>query len=145
MLGDILVWTSFISGLFMTGLIWFVQIVHYPLFALIDESNFKEFHREHAKKTTWVVAAPMMIELVSSGLAIFFSKNLSIFILIMSFSMVFLIFLSTAILQVPLHNRLSAGKNLDLIRKLVLTNWIRTLLWTSKTLILTFYLLNFEA
>ncbi|MGA0163401.1 MAG: hypothetical protein ACO3LE_04010 [Bdellovibrionota bacterium] len=136
MLGDILVWTSFISGLFMTGLIWFVQIVHYPLFALIDESNFKEFHREHAKKTTWVVAAPMMIELVSSGLAIFFSKDRSIHILIMSFSMVFLIFLSTAILQVPLHNRLSAGKNLDLIRKLVLTNWIRTLLWTSKSICL---------
>lgn len=145
MLGDFFVWTSFISGLFMTGLIWFVQIVHYPLFALIDESDFKEFHHEHTKKTTWVVAAPMMIELVSSGLAIFFSKDLSILVLIMSFSMVFLIFLSTAILQVPLHNRLSLGKNLDLIRKLVLTNWIRTFLWTGKTLLLTFYLLNFQA
>ena len=145
MLGDFFVWTSFLSGLFMTGLICFVQIVHYPLFALIDESNFKDFHQEHTKKTTWVVAAPMIIELVSSGSAVFFSNNPSNLFLIISFAMVLLIFLSTAILQVPLHNRLRLGKNLDLIRKLVLTNWIRTFLWTGKTLLLTFYLLNFQA
>jgi len=117
--------------------------VHYPLFSLIDASSFKEFHQEHTKKTTWVVAAPMMIELVSSGLAIFFISDTSNTILIMSFLMVFLIFLSTAFVQVPLHNRLGVKKNFEIIRKLVLTNWVRTFLWTSKTLLLTKYLLNF--
>lgn len=143
MLGDLFVWISFISGLFMTGLIWFVQVVHYPLFSLIDASSFKEFHQEHTKKTTWVVAAPMMIELVSSGLAIFFISDNENTIPIMSFLMVFLIFLSTALVQVPLHSRLGVKKNFEIIRKLVLTNWVRTFLWTSKTLLLTKYLLNF--
>jgi hypothetical protein len=141
MLGDFLIWISFLSGLFMTGVIWFVQIVHYPLFSSIDESDFLSFHREHTKKTTWIVGPPMMFELFSSVLALYFSVDLPLLIRIISFSIVVLIFVSTAFIQVPIHDKLGSGKKSDLINKLVLTNWIRTFLWTLKSLILAFYLI----
>ena len=54
------------STLFMVGLTWFVQVVHYPLFSRVDPDSFPAYHEEHSARTTWVVAAPMLIELASS-------------------------------------------------------------------------------
>ena len=42
------------------------------------------------------------------------------------------IWLSTAILQVPLLRRLSAGHDTSTVRRLVATNWLRTLAWTAR-------------
>ena len=36
-----------ISTWFMTGLIWLVQIVHYPLFTFVDKSNYNSFQNAH--------------------------------------------------------------------------------------------------
>jgi hypothetical protein len=36
------------SCFFMTGVIWLIQIVHYPAFALIDPNKFLEFHAMHS-------------------------------------------------------------------------------------------------
>jgi hypothetical protein len=46
---------------------------------------------------------------------------------------VLIVWLSTFVLQVPIHNRLKAGKKDSKIRHLVATNWIRTVSWTLKT------------
>jgi hypothetical protein len=48
---------------FMVGVIWFVQVVHYPLFARVGEAAFSEYERHHARRTSWVVAMPMLVEL----------------------------------------------------------------------------------
>ena len=37
---------------------------------------------------------------------------------------------STALLQIPRHNRLSVGFDAEAARTLVTTNWIRTITWT---------------
>ena len=54
------------STLFMVGLAWFVQVVHYPLFPLVGETGFPAFHDLHSRRTSFVVIVPMAIELVSS-------------------------------------------------------------------------------
>src|SRR3954465_15471044 len=54
------------STLFMTGLIWFVQVVHYPLFAEVDPGRFPRYHAAHSRATTRVVIVPMVVELLSS-------------------------------------------------------------------------------
>jgi hypothetical protein len=46
------------------------------------------------------------------------------------------IWLSTMLLQVPEHGRLSAGYVADAHRRLVATNWIRTVAWTLRSAIL---------
>ena len=49
---------------FLTGLIWFVQVVHYPIFGNVKPENFPNFHHAHTFLTGKVVALPMLIELV---------------------------------------------------------------------------------
>ena len=48
---------------FLAGVIWYVQIVHYPQFADVGETAFRRYHARHSMLTTYVVAAPMVAEL----------------------------------------------------------------------------------
>jgi hypothetical protein len=51
-----------------------------------------------------------------------------------------MIWASTIFLQVPCHNRLLSGFDLDTYRRLVNTNWIRTLLWSLRGAVLVYVL-----
>jgi hypothetical protein len=62
--------------------------------------------------------------------------NYSLFSLISAF-LVVIIWLSTLVLQVPIHNRLQSGKDNACIRRLVTTNWIRTIAWSIKAVAVT--------
>ena len=60
------------STLYMVGVIWFVQVVHYPLFASVGNLEFPSYEQRHTVLTTWVVAPPMLIEMVTGVLLIWF-------------------------------------------------------------------------
>ncbi len=44
------------STWFMVGLIWLIQIVHYPLFARVGVEQFVPYEREHSRLITYIVA-----------------------------------------------------------------------------------------
>tara|TARA_R110002126_G_scaffold53886_2_gene145943 strand:+ start:4288 stop:4659 length:372 start_codon:yes stop_codon:yes gene_type:complete len=115
----------------MTGLIWYVQLVHYPSFHFIDKDAFSEFHAHHSLKTGIIVMPVMSLELATSGALAWsdgwFSLNA------FGFYFVILIWLSTLFFSVPKHNALAHGKVDSLIDGLVHTNWIRTVLWSIKS------------
>ena len=120
----------------MTGIIWFVQIVHYPLFARIPPGSFAEYEAEHATKTGWVVGPLMCAELVTAILmlaATFRPASIPVAEAVAGAALVLVIWLSTGLIQVPLHDRLSAGYDAETIARLVATNWIRTLAWTARS------------
>jgi hypothetical protein len=128
------------STLFMVGLIWFVQIVHYPLFAAVPESASAAYERAHTERTTWVVIVPMLIELGSAvWLAALSGEDRALRYL--GVGLVGLVWASTFLLQVPMHERLSSGFEASAHARLVLTNWIRTVAWTARGA-LVLYLLN---
>ena len=54
---------------YMTGLVWFVQRVHYPLFADVGIRQFPAYESAHVGRTSPVVAPPMLIE-VATALAL---------------------------------------------------------------------------
>ncbi len=56
------------ATLFMTGLIWFVQIVHYPLFSSVGADGFVAYEAAHTARTTWVVGPPMLLEAGTAAL-----------------------------------------------------------------------------
>ncbi len=122
---------SSVSGFYMTGLIWFVQLVHYPCFRLQQPEGFKAFHRHHSVRTAWAVIPAMLIELGASAWLALFASWMSPWNQII-FGLVVLIWLSTFLIQVPLHGKLSGGYDTETIEKLISTNWIRTLLWSLK-------------
>ncbi len=125
-----------ICTLSMTGIIWFVQIVHYPLFRHIGSADFLGYEAEHATRTGWVVGPLMCLELVTSVLLLWARwrpAEVSEASAWLGAGLVGIIWMSTAFLQVPLHNRLTSGFDLQAVDRLIATNWIRTLAWTART------------
>ncbi len=112
------------------GLIWTIQLSHYPSFRFVDEDQFSVFHLHHTRSITLVVMPLMLLEL---GLVFWqnYQTNWS-WIWVVPLVLVLLIWASTFFISVPLHTQLEGGKNLDVIKKLVDTNWIRTILWSVK-------------
>ncbi len=117
----------------MTGLIWFVQIVHYPLFDKIGTAEFVRYEQLHQRLTTWVVAPLMFAEL---GTAIWLCaarpSGLPAWQVWLGLALVAVIWLSTALLQVPAHEALSSEFSAQEHAKLVNTNWIRTIAWSAR-------------
>lgn len=123
----------------MFGLIWFVQVVHYPLFLRVGAEGFAAYETAHANRTTYVVAPLMLLEL-ATALALLFPAYRPTFVSSptawLGAALVGVVWLSTAFVQVPLHNRLHTGYSADVIRQLVATNWLRTAAWTARAALL---------
>lgn len=124
------------ATLFMTGLIWFVQVVHYPLFGGVGKGNFPEYEQRHTVLTTWVVALPMLAECVTALLLFWFRPTgVSTGQLSLGLVLLAIIWLSTALVQVPCHDLLSQGFDAVVHQKLVWTNWARTVAWSARGLL----------
>ncbi len=122
------------ATLFMTGLIWFVQVVHYPLFDAVGSEAFVRYEARHADLTTLVVVAPMLLELVTAGLLVWHRPSLlPAWEAWLGAALVGLLWFSTAFLQVPRHGDLAQGFDASAHAALVATNWLRTAAWTLRS------------
>ena len=120
------------STWFMTGLVWFVQVVHYPLFADVEPANFTRYHAAHTRTTTRVVLVPMVLELFSSlTLVVRRPTGLGPTIVWGGLAAAVATWASTILLQVPRHNRLALGFDPQVHRTLVATNLFRTACWSA--------------
>ena len=118
---------------FLTGLIWTVQVVHYPLMAKVGEEGFPTYEKQHSQRITWVVAFPMVLEAaLALLLALRPQPGLPRWSSWMGLGWVVVIWMATAFLQVPQHRVLSAGFDARAHRRLVRTNWIRTTAWSFR-------------
>ena len=63
-------WLHLAATLVMVGVIWYVQLVHYPLMARVATTSFPEFHNEHTRRTGWVVIGPMLVEAATAVLLV---------------------------------------------------------------------------
>lgn len=124
--------TQVFSTSFMVGLIWFVQIVHYPLYAHVGREQFPEYEALHNRLTTWVVGPAMLIEMATAVAFLRYSPNGSSLIAWLGLGLLAVIWLSTATLSVPAHNSLTAEFSAGAYQKLVSTNWIRTVGWSIR-------------
>lgn len=127
---------QFAATMFMVGLIWFVQIVHYPLYANVGREPFPEYEALHNRLTTWVVGPAMLIEMLSALIFLKYAPNESTSLAWIGLGLLVVIWVSTATLSVPAHDVLTAGFAADAWQKLVSTNWIRTIAWTLRGVIL---------
>ncbi len=94
----------------MVGIIWFVQAVHYRLFEMVGAEGFEAYHHGHTNLTTWIVGPPMLVELFSSVALLWFAPTgVPRFAVWVGIVLVGILWISTAAVQVPLHNRLATG------------------------------------
>lgn len=113
------------ASCFMAGLIAIIQFIHYPAFAIIDRSRFKEFHERHSKALLFIAGPVMLVELVTA-VHLAASRDLLMFV---NLCVVLVLFLLTFLVSAPLHAKLANGFTTEVWARLVKTNWLRTGLW----------------
>lgn len=123
-------WTELTSALFMTGLIWFVQVVHYPLLAKVGADS-TAYQAAHMTRTTWVVAVPMLAEAGTCVALAWLSVGPS-WQRWPATGLLAVVWAATFFLLVPAHDVLARGFDADVHARLVSANWIRTFAWTAR-------------
>lgn len=125
----------------MTGIIWFVQLVQYPSFAQVDSASFEAFHRHHSAAIS-VLVGPLMIAEALSAVAFLWAplRAQQTWQIWFGIGLLAIIWASTFLLQVPAHTRLGSGFDEATWRTLVSTNWIRTLAWTARAVLVSYWL-----
>lgn len=133
---------NFASTLYMVGLIWFVQFVHYPLFKGVGSDGFVDYQNKHQRLTSFVVGPAMVAEAFSSLLLVWFPPPVNTALILLAAGLLLIIWVSTALLQMPCHAQLERGFDAAAHRQLVLTNWIRTLCWSLRGLLVCWFVLS---
>ncbi len=122
------------AALFMTGLIWMVQLVHYPLFAEVGPASFSRYHASHSRRITPLVLPVMTLELVTSALLVLAPPpGVSGPAVWTGLALAVALWASTALILSPAHGSLSAGFDRERIDHLVAINWLRTAGWTARS------------
>ena len=117
---------------FSAGFIWTMQVLNYPLLALVGAENVALYESAHNRRFIAVVAPGVLVTLVTTILLLVsrpsgvpaVGEPLIAALLVM-------VIASTAVSQAPAHEKLSRGFDASVHRMLVRTNWIRTIGWTA--------------
>lgn len=132
----LLLLTHAAATLFMFGVIMIVQVVHYPLFARVGVDGFAAYEAAHTRLITFVVFPAMVIELGTALLLVWQAPAaVPAWQVWAGLVLVGVIWLSTALLQVPLHGTLARGFDAAAHARLVGTNWIRTAAWAGRSVL----------
>lgn len=124
----------------MVGVIWFVQLIHYPLMSRVSKEAFPEFEKSLCFRTSFVVIPLMAVELLAALLLLQIHSPDDLYLV--NFLLVAAIWLSTFFIQVPLHKKLLISFDAAAHSKLVTSNWIRTGLWTIRGVLALYLLLQ---
>ncbi len=119
-----------VATLAMAGALWVVQLAVYPLFEAVGRNDFPGYHRRYTARIGLVVGPLMLVEAGTAGLL--WLAGLQTVAFAASLVLLGATWFSTFAVQVPLHRQLAAGYDAARHRRLVGTNWIRTLAWTGR-------------
>lgn len=126
------VWHA-VPTLLLTGLIWCVQIVHYPLFAAVGTAGFAAYERAHCRRIAWLVVPTMLAEVALATWLCRAAPPPQALLAGIGAALLTVVWGSTFLLQVPCHDRLARGFDAAVVRRLVASNWLRTAAWTARS------------
>ena len=129
------------ATVFMTGVVWHLQVVHFPSLRFISADQEKNAAHLYRKRTGWMVMPLMLIELGTAILLIgsswvmqygnYLWINLALLLFILGV---------TFLKMMPLHRQLALQMNDGIIQSLVAVNWIRTSIWSVRSVLLLGFL-----
>ena len=143
MIPDVVLVLNLVATLVMVGVIWFVQIVHYPLLAVVPVESAAEVAVGHQRRTGWVVMLPMTVEgFTTLGLLKWVPEGVAWWVPWLNGVFLAVALGCTVFLSVPRHARMAAHPDKSVGRELVLTNWPRTIAWSARGLVVTLMMLT---
>lgn len=132
---DTLYFIQIVCNSYLVSLVFMTQFITYPTFLNIDIDKFSDYHRKYVNNISFIVAPVMLIELLTLSLIAYFSSE---FLIIKSLILLLVIWLTTFFIMIPSHNRISKSYNKKEIISLINYNWVRTILWSFKLLLIIF-------
>ena len=137
-----LIIAQLLLALFMTGVIWTVQLVIYPQFRDVGETAFRDYHQEYMKRISWIVVPLMLAEMAFAILLALWADDTMRPMAVTALALVLGAWGSTAFLQVPLHKKLGRCYTVGAHRSLVWSNWLRTAFWSARSVYLFCWLVS---
>ncbi len=120
---------------FMVGLMWTIHVVHYPLFALVNEP-YRPFQEAHMSRITALLALPWGIEVLTAvGLLLAAAAGQQRTLSIAGIVLVGLVLAITAFGAAPIHGQLVDQFDADLHQRLLRVDLIRTLMWSARLVV----------
>jgi len=116
----------------MVGFIWTIQLLSYPMMAAVPADGFVEYESVHTRRVTVLLAVIAPLEVVAAAGVALFVDDVPMWLSVGAGALLVAIWLSTALFYAPLHMRLGDGFDPALHRRLVATNWLRTIAWTVR-------------
>ena len=140
---EIILLANFVATAVMMGVIWFVQWVHYPLLATVPVDGAVKVAEQHQRRTGQVLALPMAVEGVTT-LWLLASRPDAVSLILPWLAAVLLAVAlgSTVFVSVPLHAKMATNPTADVGQRLVVTNWLRTIAWSARTVVCAAMLLQ---
>ncbi len=121
----------------MVGLIWTIQLVHYPMLASYSAMAPRAAAVEHQRRISRVVGPLMASEGVTTlVLLVDRPDTMSATCAFVAAALLGIALGSTILVQVPLHTLLAEGSDDRAAERLITTNWLRTIAWSSRGLVL---------
>lgn len=121
----------------MVGLIWMVQVVHYPLLGQLSAFAPGSAAADHQRRISWVVGPLMAAEGVTAlALLVARPPTMGAPAAWVAATLLGVALLSTVAVQVPQHTRLATGHDDATVAALISGNWIRTAAWTARGVLL---------
>ena len=121
----------------MVGVIWMVQIVHYPLLGQLSAMAPVTAATDHQRRISWVVGPLMAVEGVTTlALLIDRPATMGAASAWVAAALLGLALASTVLIQVPQHSKLASAHDDEVVRSLLAGNWIRVAAWTARGVLL---------
>ena len=127
---------------FNTGLIWIVQLVHYPGFLRISPDAYASYQQFHMRAISFIVVPSMLTELLLSLAGLAMTDLNRSYLYWGAGICLALVWAVTFFVSVPLHRSLTEGYDARGIQRLIDTNWWRTAGWSMRTILLGLLLLR---
>lgn len=116
---------------FMTGTIWTMQVLNYPLLAKVGTDAVPAYETAHNRRFIGVVGPPTAVAVVTTVLLLTVGPDeLGWVGPVAAAVLLVVVIVSTARFQAPAHGRLAQGFDAATHAGLVRGNWVRTAAWT---------------
>jgi hypothetical protein len=116
-----------LSG-YNAGVLWAMQLMHYPLYALIGEAEFVRYIAANNRSAIAAAIVPSVLSIIfAAGLCWRRPAGVPFAAAVLALVLALGVLASSLIWQAGIHTALARdGKSLASIARLVATNWVRT-------------------
>jgi hypothetical protein len=120
------------STVFLAGVIWTIQVVHYPMFARLGPAGFPAAMADHGRRITGVIVGPWALQGATTVWLLARPPVGVPSVLVWTAAVLAALpLVVTLAASIPAHRQLGSGFDAAAHARLLATNWLRTVAWTA--------------